>query len=85
MQVQSAYKPQELGKEDWAVISQSPPWAVDAWGLGCLVQEAFSGRELSRTEDLRNLVPIPKTVAQVNPLNRATCCYPHTCSFLPSL
>ena len=64
-QVGAQYKSAEVAKADWAAVAQSPPWAVDAWGLGCLMQEAFSGVELSRTEDLRNLDPIPKPVAQV--------------------
>ena len=38
---------------------------MDAWGLGCLMQEAFGGRELARTEDLRNTVSIPKPALQV--------------------
>ena len=63
----AAHKPAEVAKEDWAAVEQSPPWAVDSWGLGCLVQEAFSGSELARTEDLRNLGPIPKPVVQVRP------------------
>lgn len=35
-------------------IKDGPAWAVDAWGLGCLMQEVYSGRPLERTEDLRN-------------------------------
>jgi hypothetical protein len=35
-------------------VKDGPSWAVDAWGLGCLIQEVFSGRPLARTEDLRN-------------------------------
>ena len=63
----AAHKPAEVAKEDWVAVEQSPPWAVDSWGLGCLVQEAFSGSELARTEDLRNLGPIPKPVVQARP------------------
>ena len=37
------YKPAEVGKVDWQAVQQGPPWAVDAWGLGCLMQEVFSG------------------------------------------
>lgn len=65
MQVPLAKQPAEIGKEDWEAIAQSPPWAVDSWGLGCLMQEAFSGSNLSRTEDLRNLNNIPKPIAEV--------------------
>lgn len=35
------------------------PRAVDAWGMGCLMQEIFSGRRLARTEDLRELSRVP--------------------------
>lgn len=35
-------------------VKDGPAWAVDAWGLGCLVQEVYSGAPLGRTEDLRN-------------------------------
>jgi SCY1-like protein 1 len=33
--------------------------AVDAWGMGCFVQEVFGGRKLARTEDLRELSRVP--------------------------
>jgi len=65
VQVSKARKAAEIGKEDWGAVSQAPPWAVDAWGLGCLMQEAYSGQPLERTESLRNLDDIPKSVAQV--------------------
>lgn len=64
-QVGSQYKPGEVGKSEWAAIQQSPPWAVDAWGMGCLMQEAFSAKELMRTEDLRNTDTIPPPLLQV--------------------
>lgn len=35
-------------------VKDGPAWGVDAWGLGCLMQEVYSGRPLARTEDLRN-------------------------------
>ena len=35
-------------------VKEGPAWAVDAWGLGCLMQEVYSGNSLTRTEDLRN-------------------------------
>lgn len=35
-------------------VKDGPAWAVDAWGLGCLMQEVYSGQPLARTEDLRN-------------------------------
>ena len=46
-------------------VKEGPPWAVDAWGVGCLMQEAFSGRLLMQTEDLRNTEQIPKAILQV--------------------
>ncbi|KAJ1285966.1 hypothetical protein BS78_03G317800 [Paspalum vaginatum] len=60
--VGTQYKPMELTKSDWASIRKSPPWAIDSWGLGCLIYELFSGVKLARTEDLRNTAPIPKSL-----------------------
>nr|XP_028954221.1 probable inactive serine/threonine-protein kinase scy1 isoform X2 [Malus domestica] len=56
------YKPMELLKSDWAAIRKSPPWAIDSWGLGCLIYELFSGLKLSKTEELRNTASIPKSL-----------------------
>ncbi|KAM1084965.1 hypothetical protein ACFX13_010969 [Malus domestica] len=56
------YKPTELLKSDWAAIRKSPPWAIDSWGLGCLIYELFSGLKLSKTEELRNTASIPKSL-----------------------
>lgn len=56
------YKPIELVKSDWSAIRKSPPWAIDSWGLGCLIYELFSGSKLSKTEELRNTACIPKTL-----------------------
>ena len=61
------YKPAEVGKVDWQAVQQGPPWAVDAWGLGCLMQEVFSGRPLARMEDLRSMEPIPKAILPARP------------------
>jgi hypothetical protein len=47
------YKPGELGKSEWDTIRDAPPWAVDAWGLGCLMQEAFSRQYMTSVEQLR--------------------------------
>ncbi|KAK3014932.1 hypothetical protein RJ639_009948 [Escallonia herrerae] len=58
----SQYKPMELAKSDWAAIRKSPPWAIDSWGLGCLIYELFSGVKLSKTEELRNTASIPKSL-----------------------
>nr|CAB3474635.1 unnamed protein product [Digitaria exilis] len=60
--VGTQYKPMELTKSDWVSIRKSPPWAIDSWGLGCLIYELFSGAKLARTEDLRNTGSIPKSL-----------------------
>ncbi|KAJ8472085.1 hypothetical protein OPV22_026428 [Ensete ventricosum] len=58
----SQYKSMELVKSDWGSIRKSPPWAIDSWGLGCLIYELFSGMKLSKTEELRNTSFIPKSL-----------------------
>ncbi|KAL9232799.1 hypothetical protein vseg_007865 [Gypsophila vaccaria] len=60
--VGTQYKPMELTKSDWVAIRNSPPWAIDSWGMGCLIYELFSGIRLSKTEDLRNISSIPKSL-----------------------
>lgn len=60
--VATQYKSMELAKSDWAVIKKSPPWAIDSWGMGCLIYELFSGLKLSKTEELRNTGSIPKSL-----------------------
>ncbi|KAK7376347.1 hypothetical protein VNO78_34813 [Psophocarpus tetragonolobus] len=60
--VGSQYKSMELAKSDWAAIRKSPPWAIDSWGMGCLIYELFSGLKLGKTEELRNTVSIPKSL-----------------------
>jgi SCY1-like protein 1 len=60
--VGSQYKAIELVKSDWSTIRKSPPWAIDSWGLGCLIYELFSGTKLSKTEELRNTASIPKSL-----------------------
>ena len=35
--VPDQYKPEEYRRGDWAGIPGGPPWAIDAWGLGCLI------------------------------------------------
>ncbi|XP_044509401.1 probable inactive serine/threonine-protein kinase scy1 isoform X2 [Mangifera indica] len=60
--VGAQYKSMELAKSDWAAIRKSPPWAIDSWGLGCLIYELFSGMRLSKTEELRNTASIPKSL-----------------------
>eukprot|EP00271_Cylindrocystis_brebissonii_P013991 TRINITY_DN3474_c1_g1_i1.p1 TRINITY_DN3474_c1_g1~~TRINITY_DN3474_c1_g1_i1.p1 ORF type:complete len:880 (-),score=157.79 TRINITY_DN3474_c1_g1_i1:1199-3838(-) len=54
------YKPLELTKGDWSVVRKGPPYAIDSWGLGCLIQELFSASKLQRTEELRNTSSLPK-------------------------
>ncbi|XP_068647824.1 uncharacterized protein [Aristolochia californica] len=75
--VGSQYKSQELRKSDWSTIRKSPPWAIDSWGLGCLIYELFSGKMLSKCEELGNTASIPKsllpdyqTLLTVNPPRR---------------
>ncbi|CAI5467360.1 unnamed protein product, partial [Closterium sp. Yama58-4] len=60
--VGAQYKSMEFAKSDWAAIRRGPPYAIDSWGLGCLIQEVFSGHQLTRTEELRNTACIPKTL-----------------------
>jgi hypothetical protein len=36
--VPNQYKPAEVAKPDWEAVRQGPPWAVDSWGLGCMMQ-----------------------------------------------
>ncbi|KAI5555073.1 hypothetical protein BDE02_19G056500 [Populus trichocarpa] len=60
----SQYKPIELAKSDWVAIRKSPPWAIDSWGLGCLIYELFTGMKLGKTEELRNTASIPKSLLQ---------------------
>ncbi|KAF8104672.1 hypothetical protein N665_0170s0047 [Sinapis alba] len=60
--VETQYKPMEMVKSDWVAIRKSPPWAIDSWGLGCLIYELFSGSKLGKTEELRNTVGIPKSL-----------------------
>ncbi|GFR47514.1 hypothetical protein Agub_g9146 [Astrephomene gubernaculifera] len=58
------YKAAELARSEWSVIQQGPPWAVDAWGLGCLTQEVFSCTEMASVEDLRRTDVIPPALLQ---------------------
>lgn len=56
----------QVGKADWQAVQQGPPWAVDSWGLGCLIQEVYRGAALTRTEELRDTSSIPKSVLPVS-------------------
>ncbi|XP_010667551.2 uncharacterized protein LOC104884573 isoform X1 [Beta vulgaris subsp. vulgaris] len=60
--VGTQYKPMELAKSDWVAIRNSTPWAIDSWGIGCLIYEIFSGMRLTKTEELRNIASIPKSL-----------------------
>ncbi|KAI3891146.1 hypothetical protein MKW98_007451 [Papaver atlanticum] len=60
--VGAQYKPMELANSDWAAIRKSPPYAIDSWGLGCLIYELFSGMRLAKTEELGNTASIPKSL-----------------------
>ncbi|CAI9091892.1 OLC1v1027000C1 [Oldenlandia corymbosa var. corymbosa] len=58
----SQYKPMELQKSDWKLVRQSPPWAIDSWGLGCFIYELFSGTKLMKSDELRDTASIPKSL-----------------------
>jgi SCY1-like protein 1 len=64
--VPSQYKPGEVARGAWDTeVKQSPPWAIDAWGLGCLIQEVYSGgQQMTKTEDLRRTQSIPQALLQ---------------------
>ena len=56
------YKPEEYRKGDWGSVPEGPPWAIDAWGLGCLIQEVYRGEPLMRTDQLRETGHIPQVL-----------------------
>lgn len=60
--VPDQYKPEEFRRGDWVSIPEGPPWAIDAWGLGCLIQEVYSGGALRGTDQLREVSCIPQTL-----------------------
>ncbi|GBF94506.1 hypothetical protein Rsub_07040 [Raphidocelis subcapitata] len=62
--VAQQYKCAEVARGDWGAVSQGPSWAVDAWGLGCTIQEVFSGEPLRAVEQLRNTQPIPPALLE---------------------
>jgi hypothetical protein len=45
--VGSQYKPGEVAKMEWATVQHGPSWAVDSWGLGCMMQVRCSLLQLS--------------------------------------
>ncbi len=54
--VGAQYKSGEVAKSDWTLVRDSPPWAVDAWGLGCLMQEVGCAWSLILRQDLHALI-----------------------------
>ena len=60
--VPDQYKPEEYRRGDWASVPEGPPWAIDAWGLGCLIQEVYRGEPLGRTDQLRETQHIPQVL-----------------------
>ncbi len=36
--VPNQYKPSEVARMDWGAVREGPSWAVDTWGLGCMMQ-----------------------------------------------
>ena len=60
--VPDQYKPEEYRRGDWVSIPEGPPWAITAWGLGCLIQEVYSGGRLRGTDQLREIDHIPKSL-----------------------
>jgi SCY1-like protein 1 len=69
--VGAQYKPGEVARGDWGAVREGPAWGVDAWGLGCLMQELFSGAALARTEDLRNIEAVPQPLLTYYQVRRA--------------
>eukprot|EP01116_Phalansterium_solitarium_P010427 TRINITY_DN2518_c0_g1_i1.p1 TRINITY_DN2518_c0_g1~~TRINITY_DN2518_c0_g1_i1.p1 ORF type:complete len:767 (-),score=203.57 TRINITY_DN2518_c0_g1_i1:2137-4437(-) len=59
--VPAALRPPELAKAAWTLLEQAPPYAADSWMLACLIYELYNGK-LARTEDLKRLGNIPKTL-----------------------
>ena len=55
---------QELIKADWEGLRRAPPWSVDAWGLGCTIQEIFRApKPFDAVEQLREMQHIPRALA----------------------
>ncbi|WZN61361.1 protein kinase domain-containing protein [Chloropicon roscoffensis] len=58
--VSGQYLPGEVHKKEWQAVADAPAWAVDAWGLGCFIQELFKGAPMEAVAELRNLGAIPR-------------------------
>ena len=57
--VGAQYKPSEIAKCEWGAIQQGPPWAVDSWGLGCLMQVSHR-QTLHSFYHSKSLIVLPK-------------------------
>ena len=56
------YKPAEVARGDMEALAAAPPWAADAWGLGCLMHELFAGERLASADELRVTGCVPPAV-----------------------
>ena len=72
MQVKGHYIPGEVGKSEWDTIAAGPPYAVDAWGTGCLIHEVYANQPLAQIEDLRNTSCIPEGLLKVRQPSQAS-------------
>jgi hypothetical protein len=52
--VPNQFKPGEVARREWNLVTEGPPWAVDSWGLGIMMQEVFSNTPMAAVEQLRN-------------------------------
>eukprot|EP00210_Caulerpa_lentillifera_P001710 g1643.t1 len=58
--IRDVYKSPELTRGDWQSLVDGPPWAVDSWGLGCLIREVYNNGELlPSTGALREVSSLP--------------------------
>ena len=48
------YLAPEMARGEWEAVAAGPAWAPDAWGLGGLMAEAFTGQPLSSLDGLRS-------------------------------
>ena len=56
------YKAAEVARGDMEALAAAPPWAADAWGLGCLMHELFAGKRLESADALRDTAAVPAGV-----------------------
>ena len=62
--VAEAHRCAELARGDFEALAAAPPWATDAWGLGCTIRELFGGgARLESAEQLRDVAAVPKGLA----------------------